>query len=89
VAYDLKKQCDRLDLAAQAADTALEILATLTAPEWAELASVARRHTAGELSPEAWRTFSEAVLSPALAEVERHGAIGVGLERGGNGKNGA
>jgi len=75
---ETQRQLARLDLAARVADLALEILAALTGGEWAELASVARRHTRGELSPEAWRTFSGAVLARPLAEVETYGALGIG-----------
>lgn len=87
---ETQRQLERLDMAGRVADLALETLAALSAPEWAELASVARRHTAGEIGPEAWRTFSGAVLARPLAEVETYGALGIGQEKerrsNGNGK---
>lgn len=89
MANEMARDLERVELAGCVADLALEILAALSAPEWEGLTVLARRHTRGEIGPEAWRTCSGAILTQRMAEVEAYGFMHVGLERGGNGKNGA
>ncbi len=56
-----------LTVSQRAEELALDTLAGLTASDWGQLGELARKHTRGELSYDAWASATLAVLDGALA----------------------